>query len=191
MLCSSSEKLTVCFTMTSNLAVTTWVSINNVRWDLFLKGIFIMDQRTQFTRWLENKKIKKNWSSAANMKESLVVYSLVVRGSSIGTKNFASLYVGVAMEDKIGLTDGRASVTILWTSAEPYIILFHLLVKIFSIPDDGLLLRVKRQNFKKKHGLIDWICIYLLLIRMIYNIQIYDWNCIVLSGPIYVHRNQG
>ena len=78
------------------------------------------------------------------------------------------------MEDKIGLTDGRASVTILWTLAEPYIILFHLLVKIFSIPDDGLLLRVKRQNFKKKHGLIDWICIYLLLIRMIYNIQIYD-----------------
>ena len=108
------------------------------------------------------------------MKESLVVYSSVVRGSSIGTKDFASLYVGVAMEDKIGLTDGRASVTILWTLAEPYIILFHLLVKIFSIPDDGLLLRVKRQNFKKKHGLIDWICIYLLLIRMIYNIQIYD-----------------
>ena len=159
MLCSSSEILAVCFIMTSNFAVTTWVSINNVRWDLFLKGVFIMDQRTQFTRWLENKKIKKVWSSAANMKESLVVYSLVVRGSSIGTKNFASLYVGVAMEDKIGLTDGRASVTILWTSAEPYIILFHWLVKIFSIPDDALLLRAKRQNFKKKHGLIDWICI--------------------------------
>ena len=87
------------------------------------------------------------------------MYSLVVRGSSIGTKDFASLYVDVAMEDKIGLTDGRASVTILWTSAEPYIILFHLLVKIFSIPDDALLLRAKRQNFKKKHGLIDWICI--------------------------------
>ena len=71
----------------------------------------IMDQRTQFTRSLEN--WKKNWSSASNMKESLVVYSLVVTGSSIGTKNFESLYVGVAMEDKIGLTDGRASVTIL------------------------------------------------------------------------------
>ena len=50
------------------------------------------------------------------------MYSLVVRGSSIGTKNFASLYVGVPMADKIGLKDGRPSVTILWTLAKPYII---------------------------------------------------------------------
>ena len=49
------------------------------------------------------------------------MYSLVVRGSSIETKNFASLYVGVPMADKIGLKDGRPSVTILWTLAEPYI----------------------------------------------------------------------
>ena len=34
------------------------------------------------------------------------MYSLVVRGSSIGTKNFASLYVGVPMTGKIGLKDG-------------------------------------------------------------------------------------
>ena len=49
------------------------------------------------------------------------MYSLVVRGSSIETKNFASLYVGVPMADKIGLKDGRPSVTILWTLAEPYL----------------------------------------------------------------------
>ena len=50
------------------------------------------------------------------------MYSLVVRGSSIGTKNFASLHVGVPMADKIGLQDGRPSLTILWTLAKPYII---------------------------------------------------------------------
>ena len=60
----------------------------------------------------------KPWSSSANVKESLIVYSLVVRGSSIGTKNFASLYVSVPLPDKIGLRDGRPSVKILWTLAE-------------------------------------------------------------------------
>ena len=50
------------------------------------------------------------------------MHSLVVRGSSIGTNKFASLYVGVPMADKIGLKDGRPSVSILWTLAEPYII---------------------------------------------------------------------
>ena len=49
------------------------------------------------------------------------MYSLVVRGSSIGTKNFASLYVSVPKADKIGLEDGRPSVPILWTFAKPYI----------------------------------------------------------------------
>ena len=44
------------------------------------------------------------------------MYSLVVRNCSIGTKNFASLYVGVPMVDKSlknGLKNGRPSVTIL------------------------------------------------------------------------------
>ena len=50
------------------------------------------------------------------------MYSLVVRGSSIGTKNYASLHVGVPMADKIGSKDGRPSVTILWTLAKSYII---------------------------------------------------------------------
>ena len=44
-----------------------------------------------------------------------------ILGSSTGTKNFTSLYVGVPMADKIGLKDGRPSVTILWTLAEPYL----------------------------------------------------------------------
>ena len=64
------------------------------------------------------------------MKESLTVYSLVVRDSSIGTKKFASLYVVISMADKIGLKDGRPSVTIFWTLAEPCIILWKLLPEI-------------------------------------------------------------
>ena len=54
MLCSSSKKVTVCFTILSNLAVTARVSVNNLRVDLFLKGIFITELQTQFTRSLEN-----------------------------------------------------------------------------------------------------------------------------------------
>ena len=52
------------------------------------------------------------------------MYSLVVRGSSIGTKNFGSLYIGVTMADKIGLKDRRLSVAIFWTLGEPFIIPF-------------------------------------------------------------------
>ena len=38
-----SKKVAVCFTIISNLAVTTHVSVNNIRADLFLKGIFITE----------------------------------------------------------------------------------------------------------------------------------------------------
>ena len=41
--------------------------------------------------------------------------SLLVRSSSIGTKDFTSLYLGVLIADKIGVKYGRPSVTILWT----------------------------------------------------------------------------
>ena len=54
MFCSCSKKV-VRFTITSRLAVTTCVSVNNVRADLFLKGIFITEQRIQFAWGLENK----------------------------------------------------------------------------------------------------------------------------------------
>ena len=40
------------------------------------------------------------------------MYSLVGRGSSLETKNFASLYVAVPMEDNTGVKDGRPSVTL-------------------------------------------------------------------------------
>ena len=46
MLCSSSKKVAVCHTIISNLAVTTHVSVNNVRVNLILKGNFITEQRT-------------------------------------------------------------------------------------------------------------------------------------------------
>ena len=64
----------------------------------------------------------KLWNSSSNMKEPLILYSLVVRGSSIGTKNFTSFYVDVTMTDKRDLKDGRLSLAILWTLAETYII---------------------------------------------------------------------
>ena len=38
MLCSSSKKVAVCFTIIRNLTVTTHVSVNNVRADLFSEG---------------------------------------------------------------------------------------------------------------------------------------------------------
>ena len=50
------------------------------------------------------------------------MYSLVGRGSSLETKNFASLYVAVPMEDNTGVKDGRPSVTFFLTLAELYII---------------------------------------------------------------------
>ena len=38
----------------SYLAVAIRVSVSNVRMDLFLKGIFIMEQKIEFTWCLEN-----------------------------------------------------------------------------------------------------------------------------------------
>ena len=43
------KKMAVCFTIISNLTVTTRVSVNNVRADIFPRGIFITKQRNQFT----------------------------------------------------------------------------------------------------------------------------------------------
>ena len=44
--------------------------------------------------------------SLVKLSESLTVYLLSVSGSKIGTKYFASLYVGVYKADKIGLNGG-------------------------------------------------------------------------------------
>lgn len=56
------------------------------------------------------------------MEESLIVYSLVRSNPSKGTKNFASLYIGVLMAEKLGGTDGTLSVKNFLTLAKPFII---------------------------------------------------------------------
>ena len=47
-------KVAVCFTIISNLAVSTQVSVNNVGVAIFLKGIFITKQWIWSAWWLEN-----------------------------------------------------------------------------------------------------------------------------------------
>ena len=44
MFCSSSEKMALSFTIISNVAVTTHISINKKGADLFTKGIFKLEQ---------------------------------------------------------------------------------------------------------------------------------------------------
>ena len=43
--------------------------------------------------------------SSANWNESLTVYSLLVKGFNMGTKNLARSYVGVSKTDKTGRND--------------------------------------------------------------------------------------
>ena len=100
--------------------VLSWNKFSSHRSIVSCKGMLVKSDSISNLAIASSK--SKLWSSSANVKESLIVYSLVVRGSSIGTKNFASLYVGVLMADKIGLKDGRPSVTLLWSLAKPYII---------------------------------------------------------------------
>ena len=52
-LCSS-NKVAVCFTIISNLAVTTHLFINNIRVDLLLNGILLTEQRIGFALKSEN-----------------------------------------------------------------------------------------------------------------------------------------
>ena len=103
---------------------STWVlSLNKfsmLRWIVSCKRMLVKSD--SISKLAITSLESKLWSSSANVKESLIVYLLVVMGSSIGIKNFLSFYVGVPMADKIGLKDGRPSLTILWTLAEPYII---------------------------------------------------------------------
>ena len=46
------------------------------------------------------------------------MYSLFVRESGIETKSFSSLYLGVLIANKIGLKDGKPSVTIFQNLAK-------------------------------------------------------------------------
>ena len=49
--------------------------------------------------------------SLAKLKESLILNSLWVRGSSIGIKNLAILYPGVFIADRIGQSFGKLLTT--------------------------------------------------------------------------------
>ena len=70
--------------------------------------------------------------SVAKLNETLTVYLLLVNGSKISTKYFASLYVGVCKSDKIGMKGGQPLTHFLCTLQEPCITphlsnQFHLL----------------------------------------------------------------
>ena len=59
-------------------------------------------------------------SSSEKENESLIVYSVDAKGASKGTKNFAILYVGVPISDKIGRKGGTPSLIGLCILARPY-----------------------------------------------------------------------
>ena len=48
-----------------------------------------------------------SYISSANWNESLTVYSFLLKGFNMGTKNLARLYVGVCKADKIGRNGGQ------------------------------------------------------------------------------------
>ena len=56
-------------------------------------------------------------TSSANENESWTENSLTVKGDKIGTKNFARLYVGVSIADKMGQNEGQLSMIGLCTLA--------------------------------------------------------------------------
>ena len=58
-------------------------------------------------------------TSSANENESWTVNSLTVTGDKIGIKNFARLYVGVPIADKMGRKEGQLSMVDLCTLALP------------------------------------------------------------------------
>ena len=58
--------------------------------------------------------------SSAKTKESFTVNSLNVIEENLGTKNFASLYLGVPTAESIGLNRGQTLVMSLCTLQSPY-----------------------------------------------------------------------
>ena len=57
---------------------------------------------------------------SANWNESLTVYSFLVKGFDMTTKNLARLYVGVCKADKIRRNGGQPSTCCLYTLQFPY-----------------------------------------------------------------------
>ena len=58
-------------------------------------------------------------TSSANENESWTINSLTVKGNKIGTKNFARLYVGVPIADKMDRKEVQLSMIGLCTLALP------------------------------------------------------------------------
>ena len=58
-------------------------------------------------------------TSSANENESWTINSLTVKGNKIGTKNFARLYVGVHIADKMDRKEVQLSMIGLCTLALP------------------------------------------------------------------------
>ena len=63
--------------------------------------------------------VSKLTTSSANENESWTVNSLTVKGDKIGTKNFAILYVGVPIANKMGRKEGQLSMIGLCDLALP------------------------------------------------------------------------
>ena len=63
--------------------------------------------------------VPKLTTSSANENESWTVNSLTVKGDKIGTKNFARLYVGVPIANKMGRKEGQLSMIGLCDLALP------------------------------------------------------------------------
>ena len=79
--------------------------------------------------------------SVERLNESLTVYLLLVNGSKIGTKYFASFYASVFKADKIDLKGGEEPTHFLCTLQEPYIIPGLVLTsfRCLSVSSDMLL----------------------------------------------------
>ena len=96
---------------------------------LFLKRLFVQISVVSSREMLvKNESISKfpmkllepcSTISLAKLNENLIVYLFLVNGSKIGTKYFASLYVGVCKADKIGLKGGQPLTRFLCTLQEP------------------------------------------------------------------------
>ena len=74
-------------------------------------------KRLSTSKLAKIKLTSKLTTSSANGSESWTVNSLTVKGDKIGTKNFARLYVGVPIADKMGRKEGQLSMIGLCTLA--------------------------------------------------------------------------
>ena len=63
--------------------------------------------------------VSKSTISSANESESWTVNSLTVKSDKIGTKNFARMYVGVPIVNKMGQKEWQLSMISLCTLAIP------------------------------------------------------------------------